>query len=713
MSADRAEEVALLAGVLEAVTSTTIGPDVVERALEEVGTSDEWDRGAIWVTDDRSQLLRPVAVWERHPDPEQAYRRATLGRTLTWGEGPPGRAWEQREALLGADVADDRRFGGAPPARRLHHPVQAGGQVVGVLELLGEEAGDPTGWMATALRAVEPALGHVLDRLRDRLAIDAAEGRLAAALDAGQFGVATVDAGTGRAEWSSRMADLHGQTPVRGAGPLTALLAAVHPDDHDEIDAALRSVPVPVSPDDTPMRQVEYRVACEDGGQRWLATRITATVLPGGQPQVAAITSDVTDRKRDEQLRHRRAMAIEGLQWVSQAIISGRELRDTAIAVTHAATGVLGATLGVTLYEAPADVAAELAWAVSGLPGDVAIPPPPVDATLPADLAAARGPAVIDLRTHPDVRAFVDELGLPAHTAAMRSALVVPILGDEVPQRLGTMVFLHREAGHFTDDDVRLARSIGASTGVAVENAQRHEQRRLAATAFQRELLPSSDVSLDGVEVCLRYHPGRDGMDVGGDWYDVIELGGGRVGLAVGDVCGHGLTAAAHMGQLRHSFRALVQSSVSAEESLRVLNRLALEELGTTMTMVYVELDLAEGSCDVWRCGHLPPLVVPAGAAAARPLAGEAAGTMLGFLPDLRVRPARAALGPGDLVLLYTDGLVERRGEDIDVGIDRLARALAAGPSGLEDLCDDLYRTLAERGPEADDTAMLALRMQG
>jgi serine phosphatase RsbU (regulator of sigma subunit) len=298
--------------------------------------------------------------------------------------------------------------------------------------------------------------------------------------------------------------------------------------------------------------------------------------------------------------------------------------------------------------------------------------------------------------------------------AAMRSALIVPIRGDEDPRRLGTMVFLHPEAGHFTDDDVRLARSIGASTGVAVENAQHHEHRRLAAMAFQRELLPSGDVTVPGADVCVRYHPGRDGLDVGGDWYDVIDLGGSRVGLAVGDVCGHGLAAAAHMGQFRHSFRALVQSSVSPEESLRVLNRLALEELRTTMTMVYVEVDTATGECTVWRCGHLPPLVASASGARVRWIGDDAhRAPMLGFLPELTARPLQAMLDVGEVLLLYTDGLVERRNESIEDGLRRLATAFPGHLTEIDEVCDEVFELVAWVGPDADDTAMLALRRTG
>lgn len=329
--------------------------------------------------------------------------------------------------------------------------------------------------------------------------------------------------------------------------------------------------------------------------------------------------------------------------------------------------------------------------------------------TVPADLEAADGAAVVDLRTHPDVRSFVLGLGLPADVSSMRSSLIVPIRG-EGRDRLGTMVFLQEQAGYFTEDDVRLARSIGTSTGVAVENAKRHEQQRLAATAFQRELLPSSEATVPGAEVCVRYHPGRDGIEVGGDWYDVIALDDARVGLAVGDVCGHGLTAAAHMGQFRHSFRALVQSSVSPEEAFGVLNRLALYELHTTMTIVYVELDTRTGECRSWRCGHLPPVIADVDGNARWFGDDEHRGPLLGFVPDLHVPSTTERLAPGELLLLYTDGLVERRGESIQDGLDRLAASLAHRSPEIDSACDELYQLLADRGPMADDTALLAVR---
>jgi serine phosphatase RsbU (regulator of sigma subunit) len=198
---------------------------------------------------------------------------------------------------------------------------------------------------------------------------------------------------------------------------------------------------------------------------------------------------------------------------------------------------------------------------------------------------------------------------------------------------------------------------------------------------------------------------------VGGDWYDIIELDEHRIGLAVGDVCGHGLTAASHMGQFRYSFRALIQAAAPPEEAFRVVNRMALRELRTTATMGFVELDTRTGSVAVWSCGHLPPVIASVDGSEVRFVNDPAArGPMLGFLPEISVRPVRTTLEPGELLLLYTDGLVERRNESIDDGLDRLAASFEGRSPMLDDLCEELYGVLSVAGPDADDTVLVAVR---
>ena len=702
-SADR-----LLAAMLEAVSATEVVPPVIEGALREVATSLDWDRGAVWVVDDRTGLLHAVTAWERDPEPSLGYRTSTLLQGFAPDEGLPGQAWSLGATFQPRRFDVDPRFSesGLLPSSGVFHPIRAGRRVVGVLELLADRPIDATAWVDTALVAVEPAIGHLLERLRDRLAVDEAEGRLAVVLDAGEFGVATFERRVDWAEWSARMGELHGLAATGGQGTIGDLLAAVHRDDVAEVRDTIARVQLQMSEPEA----VDYRVVADDGSVRWLATRVTATRLPGDQVLVAAISSDVTEDRQSAQRVRRRAMAVEGLQWVTQALISGRELHDTALAVTHAATGVLGATHGVVLYLAPSDAGEEMAWAISGLPADVHVPDTPTSVDLPEDLEEATRSIALDLRQHLEVRAFVESLGLPIELGRLRSALVVPVRG-EGHKRLGTMVFLHPDAGYFTDDDVRLAHAIGTSTGVAVENAQRHEQQRMVAAAFQREQLPPSDIQVPGLDVCVRYHPGRAGLDVGGDWYDVIPLDDGRVGLAVGDVCGHGLSAAAHMGQFRYSFRALVQASIDPATALATINRMAIHELRTTVTVVYVELDIETGGCRVWRCGHLPPAVAPADGSPVRWLgtAGHRS-PMLGFVEELRLTPSVDVLAPRDVLLLYTDGLIERRGETIEDGMQRLRVALGTQDDDLDSLCDQIYGVLVEAATAEDDTAILAVR---
>ena len=374
---------ALLASILDEVAEADVGTDALTRALGQIASSNHWDLGALWVVDDAADLLRPIATWARDPEVDDADRRRTMPVSLARGEGLPGRAWADRATLTdaeasGAGSADcDGRF-----VTTLHRPIEAGGRVVGIIELLAETDEDPRPWMESALRAAEPAMAHLLERVRDRLAVRAAEGRLAAARRRGAVrgGRLRSRVGPRRVVVSDGRAARPDRRPRRRSPP--ALLAAVHPDDLEEIQRSLQGLSDSGSGDERPVHHVEYRVQ-DQGELRWLSTRITATVLPSGQTQIAVITSDVTERKQVEQRTQRRAMAIEGLQWVSQAIIAGRELRDTATAVSHAATGVLGAVYGVVLYQVPGDTTDELAWALSGVPTDLEIPDPPSDLELP------------------------------------------------------------------------------------------------------------------------------------------------------------------------------------------------------------------------------------------------------------------------------------------------------------------------------------------
>lgn len=257
---------------------------------------------------------------------------------------------------------------------------------------------------------------------------------------------------------------------------------------------------------------------------------------------------------------------------------------------------------------------------------------------------------------------------------------------------------------------------------VAMEEWSREEERRTFAEAtagreheialtLQRRLLGPTHFGTDRVSVACFYGAGVDDMQAGGDWHDVIELPNGRLGLAVGDVLGRGLHAAAVMGQLRVALAALAPNHPGPSAALEQLERFATGIEGAELaTVVYAELDPATGALAYACAGHPPPLVVDP--------AGEAT-----FLWDGRSRPigashpaartdGEAVLSEGSTLVLYSDGLVERRGESIDVGLERLGGAAAAlqhrTPEGIR---DGLVSTLIPGGARADDVAVVVLRL--
>jgi PAS domain S-box-containing protein len=239
------------------------------------------------------------------------------------------------------------------------------------------------------------------------------------------------------------------------------------------------------------------------------------------------------------------------------------------------------------------------------------------------------------------------------------------------------------------------------------EEKQAEREHRIAET-LQRSLLPDRLPAIPGVTLAARYVPATAGMEVGGDWYDVVQLPNGDIGVAIGDVAGHGLRAASTMGQLRMALRAYAIEEGSPAKVVRRIHALVKKLLLTEMaTLVYLVFDPDSGTLEWTNAGHPPPLVIPE--------TGEASFLEGGLAPPLgaALHPtdyveATCPLEAGSTLLLFTDGLVERRGVSLNHGLARLKQEATAGPD-LETLCDHLLATLP--GEQAsDDIALLALR---
>jgi PAS domain S-box-containing protein len=229
---------------------------------------------------------------------------------------------------------------------------------------------------------------------------------------------------------------------------------------------------------------------------------------------------------------------------------------------------------------------------------------------------------------------------------------------------------------------------------------------RKRADVLERSLIPERLPEIPGLKLAARFVPGGAGVEVGGDWYDVLEIDDGSIGLAIGDVAGRGVQAAAIMAQLRNALRAYAFESHPPATALERLNRLAWSlDRSVMATLIYLVFDPSSGLVRLANAGHLPPLQAKPDGSTRYLEKGRS--LPLGVRPATAYSEAEYLLGPGSTLLLYTDGLVEKRRTPIDDGLARLARCSSLGHDDLEDLCDRLLDTLSPTGE--DDVALLAL----
>ncbi|MDG4864080.1 SpoIIE family protein phosphatase [Streptomyces sp. T-3] len=243
----------------------------------------------------------------------------------------------------------------------------------------------------------------------------------------------------------------------------------------------------------------------------------------------------------------------------------------------------------------------------------------------------------------------------------------------------------------------------------AAERLRASERRhREAAVTLQRSLLPQELEQTDDLRIAATYQPGGTDAAVGGDWYDVITLGGGRTALVIGDVMGRGVRAAAVMGQLRTAVRAYARLDLPPHEVLQLLDGLAAEiDANQIATCVYAIHDPNEGRLTYSSAGHLPILVRDENGTLHR--AEEPTGPPLGTGGWVHTSGSMP-FPPGSTAVLYTDGLVERRSEDIDDGVAALESALAGATGAPQVVCDRLIRALGVTAEHDDDVAVLVLQ---
>jgi GAF domain-containing protein/anti-sigma regulatory factor (Ser/Thr protein kinase) len=320
-------------------------------------------------------------------------------------------------------------------------------------------------------------------------------------------------------------------------------------------------------------------------------------------------------------------------------------------------------------------------------------------------------PAAVAYRTGRTQLAPLEEVD-DADPQAVSTALAVPLTANG--EVIGVMTFIDGPGRMFEADDVSLATEVASRTGVALSNATRFQREHVVAEVLQRAVLPDSLPAVDGLRLDAEYRAGVAGSYAGGDWYDVFELGNDSIFFSVGDVMGKGAPAAALMGQVRSAIRAYAVSGQSPTEVLSSLDRLfnTLVE-DRVVTAVVGTITPSTGRVVLSNAGHPPPLVVRAdGTVTFCPLQHSLL-IAAGLNGNPRPRD-ELVLDVGDSLVMYSDGLIERRGELITNGMERLGTAATViAKSGWPDRAAVTFASMLSNEERTDDVVVLCINYLG
>ncbi|MEE1928496.1 SpoIIE family protein phosphatase [Streptomyces sp. TRM 70351] len=563
-------------------------------------------------------------------------------------------------------------------------------------------AGAPGSGQATA--AQPPATGAVTEPGAGPAGPPAvAEGRgratmLELAMSNAHIGTFDWDFPSGRLVWDERLCELFGISPEAFDGRIETFFGLLHPDDRATVDAAV------AESHRTGSYQVTYRVVRPDGGVRWVDAESSVVYDGHGQPQ--GMIGVVQDRTEEHDRGERREARREFILSLTRSLVAALTTEDIIATVAETAVPALGGTtMAVFLREDGGRLR------LAGARG--------YDAEGTGHLrriseVAHQHPVFADLRA--GVPMFVESADAYRERIAderlgprpgQQAWAILPLVSAE--GLVGTCVITYDRPRTFSPDDRTVFAAAAGILGQSLARARLYDARRAYLTELQQLMLPRRLPELSGAELAVRYRPGAEGLDVGGDWYDVLPLPDGRVVFVIGDVQGHSAPAAAVMGQLRTAMGTQAAGARGPGGLLGRANRF-LCDLDTDLfaTCCVVEADPAAGRLRVARAGHPLPVLLEPGRP---PLELATPGGMpLGCFPDDTHPVTEVQLTPGAALLLYTDGLVERPGSDYASGVAALLERLDADRDlELGTLADRLVAPAAARA-QHDDIAVLLLR---
>jgi PAS domain S-box-containing protein len=642
----------------EADTPSQAGPRLLATIAPPLG----FEAGNLWVADERG-VLRQAASWHAAGFDSSRFERVSRELALRPGFGLPGQALESGRPAWLADMAEDPSFprATAGPLAGAAFPMGTTSGVAGVIELFASPPSEPDDDLIAVMEALGVAIGEFIEARRAGTVVREREAQLEAILR----GVAD---------------------SVTAQAPDGTLLFAN--------DAAVRTLGAASRDEllETPLEQVMERFELIDEfGDPLALDRLPGRVaLEGGEPAEALVR--LRERLTGEE------------RWT---VINATPVLDAEGGVTMA-INVIEDVTAVKRAEARQRFLAEAGALLSSsldreetLRAIASLVVPEVADWCAIDLVGSNGDG-----EHIALGYAGGQIPEPEH------ALAVPMTSRGRPVGTLTLALAPSER-RFDRYDRELAEELAQRCATALDNARLYSERAHIAGTLQRSLLPVALPEIPGLEAAARFRPIGEGIEVGGDFYDLFASGGNGWTVVMGDVCGKGPEAAAVTALARYTLRAAAMRERLPSRSLRLLNEALLRQRDDqrfcTVAYAYVEAGNGGAQVRVATGGHPLPLLLRADGSVEA--VGEP-GTLLGIVPDPRLSDHTTALGPGEALVFYTDGVTDGRGGALsEVQLHAVVGSCAGAGADAIAARVESAAVAAQDGTPSDDIAVLVLRV--
>jgi serine phosphatase RsbU (regulator of sigma subunit)/PAS domain-containing protein len=691
------------------------------RLIEAVCRSIGWDIGAVWTIDDDPTKLRCSYWWARDPERVRPFIERSRAMAFGHGEGLPGRVWKARQPAWITDVTVDENFPRRDAAAEAGLrgacavPLRLDDVVFGALEFFSYNAVESDDRLREQLDAMADQTATFIEWESAKGEHEFRQALLESLSEASLDGIVAGGLDNRTLYWNQRYLEMwkipdgligigkDGEGVIEHMASMTLSSQA-----YMAIANAVRAEPEVSRRDEITL--VDGRIF-----DRWTTpVRTTDGTIIGRM----STYRDVTDQKQVENSLRRSEQWVSFLAGVTTLLSESLDFETALQRFARLAVPWMGDWCAIHIVE-PDGTARPVAVAHTDESRVAEVMA--LQERYPPDPNGETGlPNVIRTRTSELYPEITDEMLVESaedeqHLAAIRdlrfkSAIVVPIVARD--RVLGALTLVSTNPQHlYTDEDVRRAEELAARAAFPIDNARLFEQNQAIAETLQRSLLPPALPNIPGVDIAARYVPAGQGVDVGGDFYDVFASGRKSWTIAIGDVTGKGVEAATVTSLARHSIRTAAMSTQRPSEILGILNQALLEDASVerfcTAVVASVEPRFGRVRVEVSCAGHPRPYVLRTDGTVEEV---DVAGTLLGFMPNVPLTDVKVELQFGDKLVLYTDGVTDVRGRttgerDFVRLLDQCAKR---GTHSIVDFIGD--EVIANQGGHpTDDIALVVL----